>query len=326
MRWTFLKDLGRAIPFLGALLLLCAATLSAQQVSSERQRLQNITAGPETESVIGIFVPGKKPSPTPRPGNIPSRRTTPSLNLPSVDRTGAAYIHKPAVTPTPTPTPILIPLPILEPHTTQTIQTSPTLSIIAFTTPTLVADILTTPSISVAIGVTSPTNPTAIPWTSQNPLDLNAATESDLTRLPGLDLYRANLILSHRHSIGAFKSVRELTNVFGISETIFKNLAPILTTSKMKPPRPEPEKKIATLSKKPIIVKIDLPTLPTRTPKPTPTPTPRPTIMIWPKVTPVPQSLPTPPPPRRATSTPERKSALPPPAAPARAKSILPTR
>lgn len=50
------------------------------------------------------------------------------------------------------------------------------------------------------------------------PIDLNAATEEELTALPGIGPVLARRILDYRGEFGAFTAVEELMNVEGIGE------------------------------------------------------------------------------------------------------------
>ena len=59
-------------------------------------------------------------------------------------------------------------------------------------------------------------------------LDINTATEDQLAALPGMDSYRARLIVLHRQAVLGFNRVDQLQNVFGISEEIYQGIAPLL--------------------------------------------------------------------------------------------------
>jgi competence protein ComEA len=60
-------------------------------------------------------------------------------------------------------------------------------------------------------------------------INLNVATVSDLTTLPGIGEKRAQDILQHRDSNGGFKTVTDLKDVSGIGEKTFEKLAPLVT-------------------------------------------------------------------------------------------------
>jgi len=116
-----------------------------------------------------------------------------SLSLPGPPEPNAAFlpILPPTATPTSTPTPS--PTPTQAPTPTQTPQ---------------------------QVGS---------PASTKNPLDLNQATAEQLAALPGLDPIRARGIISHRLSISGFQSVDQLREVFGVSEDLYRKIAPLLT-------------------------------------------------------------------------------------------------
>ncbi|HBF33831.1 TPA: hypothetical protein DDW35_04645, partial [Candidatus Sumerlaeota bacterium] len=60
-------------------------------------------------------------------------------------------------------------------------------------------------------------------------LNLNLATEEELTAVPGLDRVRARLIVAHRQAIGKFTRLDQLLQVSGISETVFNRVQSHLT-------------------------------------------------------------------------------------------------
>lgn len=62
-------------------------------------------------------------------------------------------------------------------------------------------------------------------------LDLNAATDADLQRLPGIGPAKARAILEHRARIGAFRSVDELQGVKGIGAKTLEQLRPLVTVA-----------------------------------------------------------------------------------------------
>ena len=59
---------------------------------------------------------------------------------------------------------------------------------------------------------------------SSGKVNLNAATESDLTTLPGIGPAKAKAIIEYREQNGRFKSVDDLKNVSGIGEKTFEKL------------------------------------------------------------------------------------------------------
>lgn len=60
-------------------------------------------------------------------------------------------------------------------------------------------------------------------------IDINTASAADLTRLPGIGQNRAEAIVQYRQTNGAFSSVEELLNVYGIGEGIFNGLKAYIT-------------------------------------------------------------------------------------------------
>lgn len=60
------------------------------------------------------------------------------------------------------------------------------------------------------------------------PLDLNAATESDLDALPGVGPVLAARIIAWRQEHGRFSSVQELLEVSGIGESTLSDIAPLV--------------------------------------------------------------------------------------------------
>ena len=64
----------------------------------------------------------------------------------------------------------------------------------------------------------------------QHPVDLNAATATELMQLPRIGARTAARILEYRQRQGPFQRPEELMNVKGIGEKAFKRLAPYLAT------------------------------------------------------------------------------------------------
>lgn len=57
-------------------------------------------------------------------------------------------------------------------------------------------------------------------------IDLNAASRSDLLRLPDVGAVRADAILAYRDGHGPFQTVDDLLNVFGIGPATLEQLRP----------------------------------------------------------------------------------------------------
>lgn len=66
------------------------------------------------------------------------------------------------------------------------------------------------------------------PKAPPGPVDLNAATATELTQLPGVGPRTAQRILDHRKAHGPFRRPEELLNVKGIGEKAFLRLRPHL--------------------------------------------------------------------------------------------------
>ncbi len=66
------------------------------------------------------------------------------------------------------------------------------------------------------------------------PVDLNAATASQLEALPGIGPATAKRIVEYREKNGGFKKIEELMNVRGIGEKSFLKLRSLVTVT---PPR-----------------------------------------------------------------------------------------
>lgn len=64
-----------------------------------------------------------------------------------------------------------------------------------------------------------------------HPVDLNTATLTELTQLPGIGARTAERIVAWRKEHGAFKRPEEVMHVKGIGEKGFRKLSPFLRTS-----------------------------------------------------------------------------------------------
>ena len=62
-------------------------------------------------------------------------------------------------------------------------------------------------------------------------IDLNTATLSDLTRLPGIGEKKGQAILDKRTELGTFQSVDQLLEVRGIGEGILARISPYVTVT-----------------------------------------------------------------------------------------------
>ena len=66
--------------------------------------------------------------------------------------------------------------------------------------------------------------------TSGRMVDLNQATEAELDGLPGVGPARARAILAYRDRNGPFAEPMELEKVPGVSASLARRLAPLVTT------------------------------------------------------------------------------------------------
>jgi competence protein ComEA len=71
--------------------------------------------------------------------------------------------------------------------------------------------------------------PTELQPVAANPVDLNAADKAELVQIPGIGPSLADAILTHRHTVGRFDRVEELTDVHGIGAKTLDRLRPWLT-------------------------------------------------------------------------------------------------
>ena len=63
----------------------------------------------------------------------------------------------------------------------------------------------------------------------QSVIDINTASEAELTALPGIGEVKAKLIVEYRSEYGRFTDVRELMNINGIGEATLQKLLPYIT-------------------------------------------------------------------------------------------------
>ncbi len=68
-------------------------------------------------------------------------------------------------------------------------------------------------------------------WAALANVDVNAATESELTSLPGIGPAKAAAIVQHRTQHGPFKSLSDLDAVSGIGPATLANITPLVTFS-----------------------------------------------------------------------------------------------
>jgi len=68
-------------------------------------------------------------------------------------------------------------------------------------------------------------------WAALANVDVNAATESELTSLPGIGPAKAAAIVQHRTQHGPFKTLADLDAVSGIGPATLANITPMVTFS-----------------------------------------------------------------------------------------------
>lgn len=62
-------------------------------------------------------------------------------------------------------------------------------------------------------------------------LNLNTASKSELTQLPGIGEVKAEAILSYRDTNGKFQTIEELMNIPGIKEATFEQIKDLITVT-----------------------------------------------------------------------------------------------
>lgn len=68
-------------------------------------------------------------------------------------------------------------------------------------------------------------------------LDLNTASEGDLTRLPGIGPSRAAEITAWREANGGFQTTEQIQDVYGIGPKTYERIQPYITVSQVRPKR-----------------------------------------------------------------------------------------
>lgn len=184
----------------------------------DEEEAKRMEQGPPARPVSSKFLDGYEDNPVVAPKPVPSEAyQSPRLD-PNARLTGEVPQPDWMATPRPTPTPTPEPTPL---------------------SVALVPD----PSLAMAPRPEDfPTTltPTPTPEPDADKLDLNTATEAQLAKLPGLDMFRAKLIVEYRDIHGGFRRLDEMQEVFGISVERFLEAHPHL---KLKSPRlPVPPK------------------------------------------------------------------------------------
>ncbi len=70
-----------------------------------------------------------------------------------------------------------------------------------------------------------------------SPIDINNATVSDLTKLPGIGDKMANRIVDYRNKNGNFKTIEEIMNVKGINEKKYQRIKDYIVVKKTQAPK-----------------------------------------------------------------------------------------
>ena len=66
--------------------------------------------------------------------------------------------------------------------------------------------------------------------TLSGPVNINSASEEDLTTLPGIGEALAKRIIAYREENGAFIEKESIMNVYGIGENIYARIKDLITT------------------------------------------------------------------------------------------------
>lgn len=67
----------------------------------------------------------------------------------------------------------------------------------------------------------------------QNPIDINTADINELQRLPGIDPFKANVLIEHRNKYGLFYSINELFSIRDLDTKSIQSILPFVTVSSL---------------------------------------------------------------------------------------------
>lgn len=83
------------------------------------------------------------------------------------------------------------------------------------------------------VALVSPVESAASPTSAL--IDINTATVTELTALPGIGEVRARSIIAHREAHGPFERIEDITQIGGIGEAMLARLRPLITVSSATP-------------------------------------------------------------------------------------------
>lgn len=74
-------------------------------------------------------------------------------------------------------------------------------------------------------------------FAATNPVDINQADEETWQRLPGIGEKRAQQIVKFRTSLGGFLSVEQVGELYGLPDSVFQRIRPLLMLDRAVPPQ-----------------------------------------------------------------------------------------
>jgi competence protein ComEA len=82
-------------------------------------------------------------------------------------------------------------------------------------------------------------------------IDINTASVTELTSLPGIGEVRARSIIDHREASGPFARVDDITQIGGIGDATLARLQPLITVSSSAPPVESPPVEVPRIQESP---------------------------------------------------------------------------
>ena len=64
---------------------------------------------------------------------------------------------------------------------------------------------------------------------TQNKVNINSASKSDLITLPGIGEAKADMIIQYRNKNGSFSKIEDIMNITGIKEGLFNKISEYIT-------------------------------------------------------------------------------------------------